>query len=226
MPACKIDFPVLKDLNNKLADRLGATRTPEVFVLDRERTVRYQGRIDDQFGVGFVRKTVGNRELQSALDDLLAGHGVAKPKSPAVGCLIGRVHTPDPSAKVTYSNQIARILNNRCVSCHRAGEIGPFAMTSYTEVSGWADMIAEVVRERRMPPWHADPKFGHFSNDRSLPENEKEILCQWAAAVAPEGNPRNCPRASLRRRLAVAEAARPGFYDVDEAVPRAGRRHR
>jgi peroxiredoxin len=193
--ACKISFPMLKDLNNKLADRLGAMRTPEVFVLDRERAVRYHGRIDDQFGVGFVRKTAGNRELQSALDELLAGRTVTKTETPTVGCLIGRVHTPDPAAKVTYCNQVARILNKRCVSCHRSGEIGPFAMTNYAEVSGWADMIAEVVRERRMPPWHADPKYGHFSNDRSLTEDEKESLGQWAAAGAPEGDPKELPPA-------------------------------
>ena len=69
-------------------------------------------------------------------------------------------------------------------------------MTSYAEVSGWADMIAEVVRQRRMPPWHADPKYGHFSNDRSLPEQEKELLSQWAAAGAPEGDPKELPPAS------------------------------
>jgi peroxiredoxin len=191
--ACKIGFPVFKDLNNKLADQLSATRTPEVFVLDQDRGVRYHGRIDDQFGVGFVRKTASTHELQSALDELLAGRAVTKTETPAIGCLIGRVHTPDLSAKVTYCNQVVRILHNRCVSCHRPGEIGPFAMTSYAEVSGWADMIAEVVRDRRMPPWHADPKFGHFSNDRSLPEHEREILYQWAAAGAPEGDPKELP---------------------------------
>ena len=193
--ACKIGFPLFKDLNNKLADRLSATRTPEVFVLDRDRAVRYHGRIDDQFGVGFVRKAATAHELQSALDELLAGRAVAKAETAAVGCLIGRVHTPDPSAKITYCSQVVRILNNRCVSCHRSGEIGPFAMTNYAAVSGWADMIAEVVRDRRMPPWHADPKYGHFSNDRSLPEDERVILCQWAAAGAPEGDPKELPPA-------------------------------
>jgi peroxiredoxin len=193
--ACKVDFPIFKDLNNKLADRLGARRTPEVFVLDRGRAIRYHGRIDDQFGVGFVRKSASTHELQSALDEILAGKSVTQTASPAVGCLIGRVRTPDASSKVTYANQVSRILNNRCVSCHRAGEIGPFAMTNYEEVSGWADMIAEVVRDRRMPPWHADPKYGHFSNDRSLPEAEKEILCQWAAAGAPKGNLKELPPA-------------------------------
>jgi len=193
--AHKIGFPILKDLNNQQADMLGAVRTPEVFVLDESRVVRYHGRIDDQYGIGYVRKSPSERYLQSAIDDLLAGKPIATPETAPVGCFIGRVRRPDLSAKVTYSNQVVRILNKRCVSCHRPGELAPFAMTSYSEVSGWADTIAEVVRQKRMPPWHADPQYGHFRNDRSLPENEKEILCEWAAAGAPEGNPKELPPA-------------------------------
>jgi peroxiredoxin len=191
----EIGFPILKDLNNRLADRLGALRTPEIFVLDRERVVRYHGRIDDQYGVGYARKSVSQRFLQSAIDEILTGKPVSKAETGVVGCFIGRVHSPDASAKVTYSNQVARILNKRCVACHRAGEIAPFPMTTYAEVSGWADTIAEVVRNRRMPPWFADPRFGNFSNDRSLPDDEKDLLYQWAAAGAPEGNPKDLPEA-------------------------------
>ena len=189
----QIGFPILKDLNNKLADQLGAVRTPEIFVLGPDRVVRYHGRIDDQYGVGYQRQSAGQSFLQSAIDELLAGKPVSKPETAVVGCFIGRVHSPDASAKVTYSNQVSRILNNRCVACHRTGEIAPFAMTNYDEVSGWADTIAEVVRNRRMPPWFADPKYGHFKNDCSLPDDEKEILYQWAAAGAPQGDARELP---------------------------------
>ena len=188
-----IGFPMLKDLNNKLADRVGATRTPEVFVLDQARVIRYHGRIDDQYGVGYVKKTASEAYLRTSIDELLSGKPVAKSETGVVGCFIGRVRLPDASAKVTYSNQVSRILNKRCVSCHRAGEVAPFAMTNYAEVSGWADSIVEVVQNRRMPPWLADPKYGHFSNDRSMPEAEKEILYQWAAAGAPEGDPKELP---------------------------------
>jgi len=190
-----IDFPILKDLNNKVADQLGAVRTPEVFVLDQDRVVRYHGRIDDQYGVGYVKKSVSETYLQPAIDALLAGKALAKAETGAIGCFIGRVHAADASSKVTYSNQVVRVLNKRCVSCHRSGEVAPFAMTNYEEVSGWADAIAEVIHDRRMPPWLADPKFGHFNNDRSMPEEEKQILYQWAAAGAPEGDPKEVPPA-------------------------------
>jgi peroxiredoxin len=71
-----IEFPILKDLGNPLADKLGAGRTPEVFVLDAERVVRYHGRIDDQWGVGYVREKPTRRDLAEALGQLLAGRPV------------------------------------------------------------------------------------------------------------------------------------------------------
>jgi peroxiredoxin len=191
----QIEFPVLKDLNNKVADQLGAQRTPEVFVLDQDRAVRYHGRVDNQFGVGYARKTASEPYLANAIDELLAGKTVSKSETAAVGCFIGRVRPAETGSTITYSNQVSRILNKRCVSCHRAGEAAPFAMTNYAEVSGWADAIAEVVRQRRMPPWLASPKYGHFSNDRSMPDEEKEVLYQWATAGAPEGDVKDLPAA-------------------------------
>ena len=59
-------------------------------------------------------------------------------------------------------HEIADILNRRCVECHRAGQIGPFALTDYSEVIGWGQMMLEVIDQGRMPPWHADPAHGKF----------------------------------------------------------------
>jgi hypothetical protein len=69
-------------------------------------------------------------------------------------------------------------------------QIAPFALTSYEEVAGWADMIAEVTRLNRMPPWHADPKYGSFLNDARLSDEEKRVLAEWATAGAPQGDPK------------------------------------
>jgi peroxiredoxin len=188
-----VKFPFLKDAGNVVADRLGAVRTPEVFLLDKDRVVRYHGRIDDRSGVGYTRDKIEHRYLEDALDQLLAGQEIKTASVESVGCFIGRSRQASDKADVTYSNQIARILQDRCVECHRPGEIGPFAMTDYAEVAGWADSIAEVVRDGRMPPWHANPEFGHFRNDRSMPEAEKELIYKWVAAGAPEGNPADLP---------------------------------
>jgi peroxiredoxin len=186
-------YPLLKDLGNKVADAVAARRTPEVFLLDQRRTVRYQGRIDDQHLVGIARKAPTREDLKAAIDELLAGKNVGVARTESVGCIIGRVRKIDESSPVTYSNQISRIFQRHCVICHRPGEIGPFTLTSYDDVAGWGEMIAEVVRERRMPPWHADPRYGKFSNDCSLSEADKELIYQWVNNGCPEGDPTELP---------------------------------
>ena len=189
----KIPFPILKDLGNEFADRMRAERTPEVFVWGADGKVRYHGRIDDQFGVGYVRDKPTSHNLRTALEELLTGREVSAPVTEAVGCIIGRVRDPDPTSPVTYSNQIARILQQRCVECHRPGEIAPFSLLEYDEVVGWAEMIAEVVEQSRMPPWHADPAHGAFTNDRRLSPEEKELIYEWVRAGAPEGDRKDLP---------------------------------
>ena len=86
---------MLKDNNNEVADRFGAVRTPEVFVLDKDRVVRYWGRIDDQYGfktgAGYVKPKLTERDLADAIAEVLAGKEVSKPVVKADGCFIGRV---------------------------------------------------------------------------------------------------------------------------------------
>src|SRR5580700_7658779 len=189
----KIDFPVLRDVKNEVAAQFGAVRNPQVFVLDRQRVVRYHGRIDDQYGVGFARTEPTQNDLKQAVDELLAGKDVTVSETPAVGCLIGRARDPQADARVTYSNQIARLFNKRCVECHHAGDIAPFSLTSYEDASGWAEMIAEVVDQGRMPPWHADPKYGKFADDRRLTDEERREIHEWVDAGAPQGDPKETP---------------------------------
>ena len=97
--------------------------------------------------------------------------------------------------RLLTATRSARILQKNCVECHRAGQIAPFALTNYDEVAGWAEMIEEVVREQRMPPWHADPKIGKFHNDRSMSDADKETLYAWVKAARPEGNAADLPAA-------------------------------
>jgi peroxiredoxin/mono/diheme cytochrome c family protein len=194
-----ITFPILKDPGNKVADQFAAIRTPEVFVLDKDRVVRYWGRIDDQYGfddgAGFQRPTPTRSDLAEAVNELLAGKSVSVATTTAPGCLIGRVREAKANSQVTYSNQIARIFQEHCVECHRAGRIGPFQMTSYEEVVGWGEMIREVVEEGRMPPWHANPAYGHFDNDMRLSDEDKQLIVAWVENGCPEGNPADLPPA-------------------------------
>ena len=183
----KIDFPVLKDVGNKLADRIGAVRTPEVFVLDEKRVIRYWGRIDDQYGVSHTRDNARHNDLKDALAELQAGKPVSKAVVKAEGCFISRVRKPNPKSPVTYVKHIAPIIQKNCVECHRTGEIAPFTLTSYTDVAGWGETIKEVVDENRMPPWHADPKHGKFANERRLTKQEKQLITTWVRNGAPRG---------------------------------------
>jgi len=189
-----IEFPLLKDLENKVADQFAAQRTPEVFVLDGNRNIRYRGRIDDQWGIGYVKDQPQHSELKTALDELLADKPVSVAKTDAVGCLIGRVRKQPATGTVTYADHIAPLFNKRCVECHRAGDIGPFSLTSYDEAVGWAAMIEEVVDQGRMPPWHADPKYGHFADERRLTDDEKTLIRDWVAGGAPAGDLAKAPQ--------------------------------
>lgn len=192
-----LEFPLLKDRGQQVADLFGAERNPIVYVLDRTRTIRYQGRIDDQYGLGassgYARPEVKRRDLGTALDELLAGKPVSQPTTPVTGCVIGRRPRVEPTGDVTYSKHIAPLLQNHCASCHRPGEIGPFALLEYDEVVGWAEMIREVLADGRMPPWSANPEVGHFANDPRLSDDEKALISTWIENGCPAGDPRDLP---------------------------------
>src|SRR3954471_18458228 len=105
-----LPFPILKDVGNDLADRLGAERTPEVFVLDASRAVVYRGRVDDQYAIGIHRPSATRHDLVDALEAVLAGRPVATPRTDVVGCRIGRATKSAEVGAVTYSREVSRIL--------------------------------------------------------------------------------------------------------------------
>ncbi len=189
-----VAFPVLMDPDGAVAQSFGATRTPQAFVLDAQHVVRYAGRIDDQFGVGYQRPQPTREDLSVAVDELLAGKSVSTPQTKPVGCIIGRTERPATAkATVNYSEHVASILQNRCVECHRTGEIAPFPLMTYEDARPWAEMIAEVVSERRMPPWFANPEFGHFSNSSQLSDQERNTLLSWVEQGCAEGDLAKAP---------------------------------
>jgi peroxiredoxin len=191
----RISFPIIKDHRQSLARKFGAKRTPEVFVLDTSSHVRYQGRIDDQYEPGTARPKPSRHDLRNALEALIAGREVIDPNTKAVGCLITMVKQPqrpvDPASVVTFARDVAPILNQHCVECHRDGEIGPFALTDYDEVVGWAEMMLEVIQQNRMPPWHADPRHGKFVGERRLSDSARTTLNAWVEQGMPSGNVQN-----------------------------------
>lgn len=185
-------FPVIHDRDNVLADQYKATRTPEVFLLDSTLTVRYHGRIDDQFRPGIRKSDVEREDLRVAVQQLLNGEPIAVPETEFQGCLIGRVRkSSSPSLvenDITYAEHVVPVLRKHCVECHRSGEIAPFAMEEFAEVAGWADTMLETIEDGRMPPWHANSRHGDFLNQRYMPESDRQILRDWVAGGRKSGN--------------------------------------
>lgn len=188
-----IPFPVLRDENNVVADRFGARRTPEAFVVNGTRAICYQGRIDDQYGIDILRPKPTRRDLAEAISEMLAGKAVSQPTTSVAGCVIGRVSTARADGAVTFTKDIARILQNHCQECHRPGQIGPMPLMTYEDACAWAETIREVIGDRRMPPWHADHRFGKFSNDRRLPKEAEQALLRWLDDGTPRGHERDMP---------------------------------
>jgi len=93
----------------------------------------------------------------------------------------------------TFSHDIAPIVFDACVSCHRTNGPGPFPLTSYDEVRRHATQIAKVTASRFMPPWKVEPGIGHFVGQRLLTDHEIATIAQWAKSGAPEGDPKALP---------------------------------
>ncbi len=110
------------------------------------------------------------------------------------GVGISSVNSSKP-APVTYSSSIAKILNERCVSCHRPGEVAPFSLVGYENAKKWAPMVATVTQKKIMPPWKAVEGFGHFADEARLSASEIEALSTWAKSGAPAGDLKTAPAA-------------------------------
>lgn len=190
-----INFPVMLDTGHRLADLLDVQVIPEVVVLDDSLTKCYQGAIDDQFTKRGRKAEASKYYLRNALQSVVADKPVSREFVAASGCRVERRQRPLPKGEVTYHRDIAPIIQNKCQSCHREGEVAPFELMTYDDAYFNASTIAEVVEERRMPPWHAylNPKHGKLSHDARLSEDEIKLIRAWAQAEAPEGDPADAP---------------------------------
>lgn len=175
-----IATPVLQDETQLAALGLGLERAGEALVIDpRDWGIVWRGR---------AATDGGESGLEGALAELLAGRRPAADGAPARGVPI------QWRAALAQAPDFARvqpILVQRCVPCHSQGGIAPWAMSSFERVRGWAPMIRETVRTRRMPPWHADPHVGTFANDRSLSLDETDLLVRWIDGGTPRGEGRD-----------------------------------
>jgi hypothetical protein len=97
------------------------------------------------------------------------------------------------STSVTFEKEVLPILQKRCQDCHRPGEAAPMSLLTYQDARPWAKSIRQAVLTKRMPPWFADPGYGHFMNDRSLSQGEIDTIVSWVDGGAKEGDPKDAP---------------------------------
>ncbi len=181
------------DVGSRFSQALRATTTAEVFVLDAARTLRFRGAIDDQYGVGYALEAPSRNYLDDAITAIVAGRRPEYEATTAPGCTL-EVPVPKPSAQpVTWHEHVERIVQNRCQTCHRPGENGPFPLMTYEHAKANAPMLAYVVRERLMPPWFAGRASLPMHNDHSLTERERSLLQHWVASGTPQGEPNRAP---------------------------------
>ena len=191
----KFAVPVLMDDLQLVGEELGVKREGEVFVINPKDgfSVAYHGPLDDRFTKASYKVSASPKTayVANAIDAVLTGSVVAAPRVDAkVGQLIAfpERNRVAEHANISYTKTIAPLLQAKCVSCHEKGGIAPFAMNSYEVVKGFAPMIRESVRERRMPPWFADPHVGAWANDMSLSADQAKTLVHWIEAGAPRGD--------------------------------------
>ncbi|MEM7218816.1 MAG: cytochrome c [Pseudomonadota bacterium] len=175
-------LPVLHDETQLVGEGLGRLQGGEAVVVHPDRWQQlYRGPLT---GVAAAIARVDQAaQTDAGQAQPIAAQPVATPE-PVASC---RVDYEDRARPVTYSADIAPILERRCVTCHTAGGIGPWAMSEYNMIRGFAPMIREVLRTRRMPPWHADPHVGEWRNDSGISNAEKRTLVHWIEAGAPRG---------------------------------------
>ena len=99
----------------------------------------------------------------------------------------------ESAGSITFSRDVAPIFFKNCAICHRPGQVAPMSLLTYSDARPWARSIKEKVLDRTMPPWHADPAYGKFRNDRRLSKDDIDTIVAWVDGGAPEGNPKNLP---------------------------------
>ncbi|MEM8668168.1 MAG: redoxin domain-containing protein [Planctomycetota bacterium] len=183
-----LTFPIVWDSNGDLATRLKPTHFPESFVISQRDQVVYRGRIDNRFvSIGKLRNQITSHELKDAIVSVAEGNAPAVSYEPPIGCLFDAWKDELPE-KITFNRHIAPIVYANCTTCHREGEVAPFALENYEQAKRRALMSGVVVEERLMPPWQAEPHFGHFRQERFLSDRQIQLISAWAEGDRLQGD--------------------------------------
>jgi hypothetical protein len=114
----------------------------------------------------------------------------------------------------TYCRDIAPVINNNCVTCHRPGEVAPFSLRTYKDVRRHGRLIAAIVQAKIMPPWKPAPGYGEFVGARRLTDEQVALIQKWVKAGMPEGN-----QEDLREPPTFASGWQLGTPDIVLTMP-------
>jgi peroxiredoxin len=186
-----LDGAYVRDPDGEIARAVGAMQTTDTILLDARRTIIYRGAVDDQYGFGYSTAAPKRNFLRDAIEGLLSNELPLVQATSAPGCPLSLSPLAPPSTAVTYHNRISRIMQYRCLECHRDGGVAPFALASYLDVTSQSGAIRQVLERGVMPPWFAasqdDELASPFANDCSLSKSEKQDLFAWLDGGMPEG---------------------------------------
>lgn len=189
--------PYVRDNDGTIARSVGATHTTDVVVLDARRTVIYRGAVDDQYGFEYSLDAPRNEYLKLALGAVIERRPLLVAATEAPGCPLDLEPSSVAPAEVTFHGRVSRILQGRCLECHRDGGAAPFALDTYENVVAQAGSMRQAIERGVMPPWFAAPaeagQPSHWANDKSLSSQEKADLLSWLSHGKPAGNPQDAP---------------------------------
>jgi peroxiredoxin len=183
-----ISLRVLIDDTQLVAEELGLSRALEVAILDpAAKELVYRGALNDRFAEGKKARRASEHYVADALQAIMAGEEVTAQfasNGDAIDLVSGELMS------VSYANDVAPILEQRCVTCHQEGGIAPFAMSSHQMVQGWSPMIRETLITKRMPPGQIDAEYTNdFHGVNHITVEETQKLVHWIDSGAKnEGN--------------------------------------
>ena len=184
----QFQVPVLMDSNQLLADVLDINTTAEAIVLHpTSREVLYRGPINNRLDFEAQKNEPTETYLKDALNALSNHKSIDKAFELTKGCKVTRLSKTQKEDSLTYTQDVAPILQEYCVRCHKDGGIAPWQMKNYPTIVGWSEMIKEVLWSRRMPPWKADPTIGEFSNSFALPDSQARKIVRWIDTGMKQG---------------------------------------
>jgi hypothetical protein len=212
----QLNYPILDDDSQMIAKSIGIDRTGlSIIINPKTKRIIWQGPINDKTNYYLQKQKASSNFLKDALSNHLDGKLTEYSNTKSLGCAI----TFDQKFTTNYSKDIAPILISKCLYCHRENGIASFPMTNYKKINGWSQMIREVVRTRRMPPWGIDETFGGTHKKFYLEPLERKKILSWIENGSQRDDGVD-PLVAAHKKLAPLNSWKQGTPDLILEIPR------